>query len=161
MTTVDLQLYSQKHWACGRKFSSISAACTSCSVDLVVTHPCMRSPCGPYSHCRNVDGHAVCSCLTGYYGQPPNCHPECTSNSECPLDKSCVNQKCVNPCVGVCGYNALCHCVKIGIQWKLYKYFQIFLGPRYHWLFISESRDIFNAEFKSVGRFSPTLLNLW
>lgn len=89
----------------------ISAACTSCSVDLVVTHPCMRSPCGPYSQCRNVNGHAVCSCLTGYFGQPPNCHPECTSNSDCPLDKSCINQHCANPCTSVCGYNALCHCV--------------------------------------------------
>lgn len=74
-------------------------------------HPCMRSPCGPYSQCHAVEDHAICACLSGYFGTPPNCHPECVSNADCPLDKSCVNQICSNPCPGVCGYNARCHVV--------------------------------------------------
>ncbi len=71
----------------------------------------MRSPCGPYSQCRAVNDHAICSCLSGYFGRPPNCHPECISNSDCPADKSCMNQMCSDPCPGICGYNARCHVV--------------------------------------------------
>lgn len=84
----------------------------ACQVDLVITkHPCMKSPCGPYSQCRAVNGHAVCSCLAGYFGNPPNCHPECITSSDCPQDKSCVNQICSDPCPGTCGYNAQCRVV--------------------------------------------------
>lgn len=70
--------------------------------------PCKPSPCGPYSQCRNINGHAVCSCLSDYIGTPPSCRPECASSSECSLDKACINQKCVDPCPGVCGRNARC-----------------------------------------------------
>lgn len=41
-------------------------------------------------------------------GTPPSCRPECASSSECSLDKACINQKCVDPCPGVCGRNARC-----------------------------------------------------
>lgn len=92
-------------------YHSLVAPCKTCSVDLMVVHPCMRSPCGPYSQCRAVNNHATCSCLPGYFGRPPNCHPECISNSDCPLDKSCINQICSNPCPGVCGYNARCNVI--------------------------------------------------
>ncbi|KOB51772.1 Dumpy, isoform I [Operophtera brumata] len=33
-------------------------------------------------------------------------------SSECPQDKACVNQKCVDACEGVCGVNALCQVMK-------------------------------------------------
>lgn len=46
-----------------------------------------------------------------FLGAPPNCRPECTVNSECEITKSCVRQKCVDPCVGVCGQNAECRVV--------------------------------------------------
>lgn len=69
---------------------------------------CYPSPCGPNSQCRSVNGQAVCTCLVGYMGSPPNCRPECIINSECSLDKACVNQKCVNPCPKPCGINANC-----------------------------------------------------
>merc|ERR1712198_767747 len=36
------------------------------------------------------------------------CNPLCIRNTECPINKACVNQKCVNPCPGVCGTNATC-----------------------------------------------------
>lgn len=71
-------------------------------------NPCVPSPCGPNSQCREVNGQAVCSCLPNYSGSPPGCRPECVVSSECPLDKACVNQKCVDPCPGVCGQNANC-----------------------------------------------------
>lgn len=41
-------------------------------------------------------------------GTPPNCRPECVTSGECPSDKACVNQKCRDPCPGVCGTNADC-----------------------------------------------------
>lgn len=42
---------------------------------------------------------------------PPNCRAECVISSECPQNKACVNQKCTDPCVGVCGENAICKVV--------------------------------------------------
>lgn len=53
----------------------------------------------------------MCSCVAHYFGSPPNCRPECTISSECPADKSCINQRCVDPCPGVCGINAMCRAV--------------------------------------------------
>lgn len=70
--------------------------------------PCTPSPCGLNSQCRELDNHAVCSCLPDMIGAPPNCRPECLVSSECPLDKSCINQKCRNPCENVCGLNSRC-----------------------------------------------------
>lgn len=73
--------------------------------------PCQPSPCGPNSNCNVVDSHAVCACQHDYVGAPPYCRPECTISSECAHNKACVNQKCVDPCPGTCGYNALCRIV--------------------------------------------------
>lgn len=67
---------------------------------------CRPSPCGPLSQCREINNQAVCSCLPGYYGSPPTCHPECVVDSDCARDKACSNQKCVDPCD--CGINAEC-----------------------------------------------------
>jgi hypothetical protein len=39
---------------------------------------------------------------------PPSCRPECVTSSECPQDKACVREKCVDPCPGTCGLNARC-----------------------------------------------------
>lgn len=72
---------------------------------------CSPSPCGPYSICREVKGHAVCSCQPNYIGAPPNCRPECIVSSECALDKACVNQRCIDPCPGTCGQHARCQVV--------------------------------------------------
>ncbi|KAJ9598210.1 hypothetical protein L9F63_011093, partial [Diploptera punctata] len=74
-------------------------------------NPCAPSPCGPYSICRVRSGHAVCSCQAGYIGSPPTCRPECIVSTECPQDKACINQKCVDPCPGTCGLNAQCQVV--------------------------------------------------
>lgn len=73
--------------------------------------PCVPSPCGSYAQCRNVNGVPACSCVDNYVGQPPNCRPECSINSECPTDKACINHKCVDPCPGSCGALAICSIV--------------------------------------------------
>lgn len=74
-------------------------------------NPCLPSPCGPLSQCRRSGSTAVCSCQPGYVSAPPTCRPECVVSSQCALNRACVNQKCVDPCPGVCGLNARCQVV--------------------------------------------------
>lgn len=74
----------------------------------VRTNPCLPSPCGLYSECRDLGDSPSCSCSLGYMGSPPSCRPECVINSECPYNKACIGQKCNDPCVGSCGSNAQC-----------------------------------------------------
>lgn len=75
-------------------------------------HVCQPSPCGPYSICNEHNGLAICTCIENYIGSPPACRPECTINSECDLDKACVNHKCVNPCASsICGDQARCQAI--------------------------------------------------
>ena len=71
--------------------------------------PCNPSPCGSNAECRERDGVGSCSCLPEYFGDPyTGCRPECVQNSDCDRSKACVNNKCTNPCPGVCGINAEC-----------------------------------------------------
>lgn len=64
--------------------------------------------CGLNSRCTyNADG-ALCKCLNGYIGEPPNCHTECEQHSNCTDGKSCINHKCTDQCESVCGENAEC-----------------------------------------------------
>ena len=78
---------------------------------VVSRNPCEPSPCGPNSQCRGVNDAPSCSCSPEFRGTPPNCRPECVSNSECPSQLACVNQKCRDPCPGSCGTNAECRVV--------------------------------------------------
>lgn len=73
-----------------------------------IENPCHPSPCGPNSQCRPVNGQSVCSCIPGYIGSPPMCRPECVQSNECSLSQACLNQKCVDPCIGTCGIGAVC-----------------------------------------------------
>lgn len=86
-----------------------------CKEDPIVTspkrNPCEGSPCGPNSICRVVSDRATCSCLENYIGAPPSCRPECVLSSECGQDKACINQKCLDPCPGTCGFNARCQVI--------------------------------------------------
>lgn len=44
-----------------------------------------------------------------FHGDPyAGCRPECVLNSDCPRDKACLRSKCLNPCPGTCGENAIC-----------------------------------------------------
>lgn len=66
---------------------------------------CNPSPCGPNTNCN--DG--VCSCISNYLGDAyQGCRPECTMNTECAPTKACVNNRCKDPCPGICGQNAKC-----------------------------------------------------
>lgn len=76
-----------------------------------VVRPCEPSPCGPNSRCQTINSQAVCSCVPGFLGQPPTCRPECSINSDCPLNQACINQKCADPCTGSCGVSARCQVV--------------------------------------------------
>lgn len=69
---------------------------------------CNPSPCGQNSQCTSVNNQAICSCLHGYFGSPPACRRECAINSDCANTKSCVNERCIDPCPGSCAYNAEC-----------------------------------------------------
>lgn len=73
--------------------------------------PCHPSPCGPNAKCRPVGDSPSCSCLREFIGSPPNCKPECISNAECSNQLACINQKCKDPCPGLCGSNAGCRVI--------------------------------------------------
>jgi len=73
-----------------------------------VENPCIPSPCGPNAQCRVVGSSPACSCLPNYLGRPPNCRPECVTSQECPSNLACRNERCVDPCPGSCGAQALC-----------------------------------------------------
>jgi hypothetical protein len=75
-------------------------------------NPCIPTPCGPNSQCRELNGQAVCSCVQNYIGRPPNCRPECMINSECPSNLACINERCKDPCPGSCGFNTVCSVIK-------------------------------------------------
>lgn len=71
--------------------------------------PCNPSPCGPNAVCRERNGAGSCVCLDDFYGDPyVGCRPECVMNTDCTRDKSCFNNKCVDPCSGSCGQNTEC-----------------------------------------------------
>lgn len=73
-----------------------------------VLNPCIPSPCGPNSECRDIGDLPSCSCMQDYIGNPPNCRAECNIHSDCSTDKACIRQKCKDPCPGSCGNNAEC-----------------------------------------------------
>lgn len=74
-------------------------------------NPCVPSQCGPYSICKIVNEHGVCSCQEGYVGSPPTCRPECVASTDCPQHQACIKQKCRDPCPGTCGLNARCQVI--------------------------------------------------
>lgn len=74
-------------------------------------NPCQPSPCGPNAQCQVTNDSPSCSCMSEYIGTPPNCRPECISNSECPSQQACINRKCRDPCPGSCFALADCHVV--------------------------------------------------
>lgn len=89
-------------------YEKIIVCITVAPIAAAPTDPCLPSPCGPFSQCRDIGGSPSCTCLPQYSGSPPNCRPECTINTDCPSDKACINERCVDPCPGSCGIYANC-----------------------------------------------------
>lgn len=70
-------------------------------------NPCSPSPCGANAVCKERNNVGSCLCLPEYFGDPyTGCRPECVQNSECDRTKACINNRCKDPCPGVCGINA-------------------------------------------------------
>lgn len=78
-------------------------------IEDIISDPCNPSPCGRNSECRN----GLCYCPPEYRGDPQiECRPECVLNSDCGYNVACINNKCKDPCPGVCGRNAECNVFK-------------------------------------------------
>lgn len=74
--------------------------------------PCREGTCGPNANCRVQGTRGICTCIEGYFGNPyVQCRPECVINSQCPQYLACNNQRCVDPCPGTCGIDAICEVV--------------------------------------------------
>lgn len=74
----------------------------------IETDPCNQSPCGANAQCDN----GICTCLSEYQGDPyRGCRPECVLNNDCPRDKTCLKNKCKDPCPKTCGQNAECNVI--------------------------------------------------
>lgn len=77
-----------------------------------IPQPCNPSPCGSNAVCKERNGAGACSCLPDYFGDPySGCRPECVTNNDCPRTNACLNNKCFDPCPGVCGRNAECRVI--------------------------------------------------
>ena len=71
--------------------------------------PCEPNPCGLNAQCKEQNGAINCVCPSDYIGDPySSCRPECLINTDCPRDKSCSKNRCIDPCPGTCGANADC-----------------------------------------------------
>lgn len=101
--------------------------------------PCNPSPCGANAKCETRGDAGSCQCLPEYFGNPyEGCRPECVLNTDCPSNKACQNQKCVDPCPGTCGQNAECQVISylptcncfVGHKGDPYRYCQIIREER-------------------------------
>lgn len=70
---------------------------------------CQPSPCGANARCIQQNGAGTCQCLQNYFGNPyEGCRPECLLDADCISTMTCQNMQCRDPCIGICGQNALC-----------------------------------------------------
>ena len=78
-------------------------------VSTIYVDPCNPSPCGSNAVCETRNRGGSCRCIPEYFGDPyVACRPECVVHSDCPSNKACQRNKCVDPCPGTCGVNARC-----------------------------------------------------
>lgn len=74
-----------------------------------VPNSCLFNPCGFNSICQKQNNIGTCVCQPYYFGDPyVGCRPECVIISDCPRNRICSKNRCLNPCVGACGLNADC-----------------------------------------------------
>lgn len=73
-----------------------------------IQDPCNPNPCGSNAQCN--DG--ICRCLPEYQGDPyQGCRPECVYSNDCPRNRACMRNKCVDPCIGTCADTATCEVI--------------------------------------------------
>lgn len=78
-------------------------------------NPCiLGDPCATNAECYGDNHRATCKCPSGYSGNPFfRCErAECRVNTDCPNDRTCLENRCVNPCSNIanppCAQNAKC-----------------------------------------------------
>ncbi|KAG8232834.1 hypothetical protein J437_LFUL013160, partial [Ladona fulva] len=78
-------------------------------------NPCESVLCGRNADCFAQDHSAICTCKTGYFGNPQDdkigCQPiECNKNEDCASEKLCEDHVCKVACLlhNPCGQNAVC-----------------------------------------------------
>lgn len=77
---------------------------------IIASGGCDSYTCGANARCTMSEGRPVCSCFNLHMGDPlARCiRVECLINDDCPYNRVCTNNRCVDPCVGLCGVNANC-----------------------------------------------------
>lgn len=98
---------------CSGQHSCVNRNCVPvCAVD--------GSSCGTGATCYGAAHRANCECPPGFVGNPNVACIVlgCRSNSDCPGEKACVSEKCVNPCeVGnLCAVPAECTVYRHKVQ---------------------------------------------
>ena len=102
------KLHVRSHW------NLCSNACYNSFLILVPpklepVDPCNPTPCGSNAVCQTRNRAAACQCIPEYFGDPyVACRPECVVHSDCPSNKACQRNKCIDPCPGTCGINTEC-----------------------------------------------------
>ncbi|KAG8308988.1 hypothetical protein J6590_067425 [Homalodisca vitripennis] len=83
-------------------------------VDMKCADPCPGA-CAHNSYCQVLNHMPFCACPPWFVGNPfTGCtrqllHTQCLENDDCPSDRTCVKQKCEDPCHDVCsGKNTSC-----------------------------------------------------
>lgn len=78
--------------------------------DNTTVQPCLPNPCDPNAQCDAYGNQfAICDpCVGSNALNSPLCRPECVLSSDCPFNKACLKNRCVDPCPGSCGVNAEC-----------------------------------------------------
>ncbi|VEN60882.1 unnamed protein product, partial [Callosobruchus maculatus] len=79
-------------------------------------NPCiLGDPCARNAECYGQNHRAACRCPQGLEGNPfERCdRVECHTDSECPNNRACIQQRCVDPCSSIanpaCARNAICY----------------------------------------------------
>lgn len=78
---------------CSEQHTCINRQCVpACAAD--------GSTCGTKATCYATNHRAICECLPGFVGNPKiSCAVVgCRSDSDCPTNRACINERCENPC---------------------------------------------------------------
>lgn len=120
--------------------------------------PCNPSPCGENAICRERNGVGSCSCMPEFPRGDPysGCRPICITNNDCDTNKACVRNKCVDPCINLCGINAQCKVVNHSPQCSCIEGFagnalrECFQTRKFHYFLVKDVQSsFFKTKFRS------------